>query len=156
MCIRDSFFACKVGHELRRADDYCPGALGDGDGIAQVIGMAMRQKDVCRMYIVGTDGCRRVAREERVDEDVAGRRGDQESRMTKIGELLMCHSVVCLLLSLSSGVYWSSFGSIIHSGTCNCIGRGKICQVICFAIVRALPTSASRNCSCAGRRKSDQ
>jgi hypothetical protein len=54
-----------------------------------VVGMAMRHEDVVWMDIVGTDGCRRVAREERVDEDVAGQRGDQESRMTKVGELLV-------------------------------------------------------------------
>src|SRR5450756_1312599 len=85
--------ACKVSDEFRRADDSCPGAPSNGDGIAQVIRMAMGHEDVGWMDVVGTDGCRRVAREEWVDEDVAGRRGDQESRMTKIGKLLMC----CLL-----------------------------------------------------------
>src|SRR5450756_1204326 len=89
-------FACKVSDEFRRADDCCSGAPGDGDCIAHVIGVAMGHEDVGWMNVIGTDGCRGVAREEWVNEDVAGRRGDQESRMTKIGVLLMCHGVMCL------------------------------------------------------------
>src|SRR5450759_466557 len=56
--------ACKVSDEFRRADDSCPGAPSNGDGIAQVIRMAMGHEDVGWMDVVGTDGCRRVAREE--------------------------------------------------------------------------------------------
>jgi hypothetical protein len=119
--------ACKVGDEFCRADDRCRGAPGDGDGITQVIGMAMRHEDVGWMDVVRTDGRRRVAREERVDEDVAGQRGDQESRMTKAGKLLMCHSIMCLHASLPPGERRSNLGSIMHSETCNCMARGKIC-----------------------------
>ena len=44
-------------------------ALGQLDGVAVVVGVAVREQDVRRLELVGRHGRLRVARDERVDED---------------------------------------------------------------------------------------
>ena len=56
--------------DLVVGDHGCPGALGDRDGVAEVIAVAVRDQDEIGLHVGGLRRGGRVVRQERVDEEV--------------------------------------------------------------------------------------
>ena len=69
--------------DLVVGDDRRAGALGDGDGVADVVAVAVRDQDEVGRHLVRLGRRRRVAGQERVDEQVLAVALDQQAGMAQ-------------------------------------------------------------------------
>ena len=69
--------------DLVVGDDRRPGALGDGDGVADVVAVAVRDQDEVGRHLVGLGRRRRVAGQERIDQDVRAVALEQQTGMAQ-------------------------------------------------------------------------
>src|SRR5262249_51192627 len=72
--------------DLVVADDGGPGPLRDGDGVADVVAVAVRNQDEVGLGLVGLQGGGGVAGEERVDQHLVPARFEQQRGVTEPGD----------------------------------------------------------------------
>ena len=76
----------QVVADLERGDDVRVVGLGDGERVAEVVGVAVGQGDGSALDIPGSDRGHRIAGEEGIDRERVLARAEQEAGMTEKGE----------------------------------------------------------------------